>query len=424
MSTISQDSVQEQGNSFYAALARTATRSLALYFSRPVRLFRPSKVNGWQTLKKLATHHGQSLSPQYLSWLVRQQGYMVIPKHFIPPMVVNGLLGVVLWSTYTEVSDALESRLSTQPIALAAIAGASAGGIQALIAAPAENVRLAIEGGSSSVRGWSYAWKEVFRGTQSRSALDRHHEVHEARQVRDWMREVGDMAGRGWDGWGWGCAKDICGTKLCATPLYLAIMLIVDTSIGFAVFFSIFEVTRRFAMKTKAASNNFTPSGTSDRMRRHIPRVVHATTLVTGGAVAGLAYELTCRPWDIARKAVHVDRLRPASERHSILVIILRKIREDGIISYFQDPNYLPHHDDQATSPLRRRVYSASRTLARHSDIFVTEAWARQKTATPRLCDRSVDGRAAGLKPSQARIISKLVPLILRDPEHVDKIRN
>lgn len=344
MSTISQDSVQEQGNSFYAALARTATRSLALYFSRPVRLFRPSKVNGWQTLKKLATHHGQSLSPQYLSWLVRQQGYMVIPKHFIPPMVVNGLLGVVLWSTYTEVSDALESRLSTQPIALAAIAGASAGGIQALIAAPAENVRLAIEGGSSSARGWSYAWKEVFRGTQSRSALDRHHEVHEARQVRDWMREVGDMAGRGWDGWGWGCAKDIC---------------------GFAVFFSIFEVTRRFAMKTKAASNNFTPSGTSDRMRRHIPRVVHATTLVTGGAVAGLAYELTCRPWDIARKAVHVDRLRPASERHSILVIILRKIREDGIISYFQDPNHLPHHDDQATSPLRRRVYSASRTLAR-----------------------------------------------------------
>ena len=34
---------QQQANSFYAALARTATRSLALYFSRPVRLFRPSK---------------------------------------------------------------------------------------------------------------------------------------------------------------------------------------------------------------------------------------------------------------------------------------------------------------------------------------------------------------------------------------------
>lgn len=43
MSSTSQDSLQEQANSLYAALARTATRSLALYFSRPVRLFRPAK---------------------------------------------------------------------------------------------------------------------------------------------------------------------------------------------------------------------------------------------------------------------------------------------------------------------------------------------------------------------------------------------
>lgn len=137
---------------------------------------------------------------------------MVIPKHFIPPMFVNGALGFVLWSTYAEVSEALEPHLSSSPIALAAISGASAGGMQAVIAAPAENVRLAIEGGSSSARGWTHAWKEVFRGTQSRSSsLPRHDEVREARQVRDWMKEVGEMAGRGWDGWGWGCAKDICG---------------------------------------------------------------------------------------------------------------------------------------------------------------------------------------------------------------------
>lgn len=37
------DDLQEQANAFYAALARTVARGLALYFSRPVRLFRPSK---------------------------------------------------------------------------------------------------------------------------------------------------------------------------------------------------------------------------------------------------------------------------------------------------------------------------------------------------------------------------------------------
>ena len=34
---------QSTASSVYAAVARTATRSVALYFSRPVRLFRPSK---------------------------------------------------------------------------------------------------------------------------------------------------------------------------------------------------------------------------------------------------------------------------------------------------------------------------------------------------------------------------------------------
>ena len=89
-----QRDAQEQANTnpVYAAIARSATRSLALYFSRPVRLFRPSKgtliarprahvlthalnlVNGWQTLRLLATQQGQSLTPQYMSSLVRQQG--------------------------------------------------------------------------------------------------------------------------------------------------------------------------------------------------------------------------------------------------------------------------------------------------------------------------------------------------------------
>lgn len=82
---------QQQTNSFYAALARTATRSIALYFSRPVRLFRPSKgasivlgglswthrslvVSGWHSLRGLADSHGKSLSPSYLSWLVKEHG--------------------------------------------------------------------------------------------------------------------------------------------------------------------------------------------------------------------------------------------------------------------------------------------------------------------------------------------------------------
>ncbi len=96
MSHNADDGAQQQQSysELYAALARTATRSLALYFSRPVRLFRPSKgaqpslakaahrnlpaysfpVSGWQSLRGLADSQGQALSPSYLSWLVREHG--------------------------------------------------------------------------------------------------------------------------------------------------------------------------------------------------------------------------------------------------------------------------------------------------------------------------------------------------------------
>lgn len=137
---------------------------------------------------------------------------------------------------------------------------------------------------------------------------------------------------------------------------------------GFAVFFSLFEITRGVAAKTRSASQEIVSSSsnrTSESLRRHVPRLVHATTLVAGGAIAGLAYELTCRPWDMARKAVHVDRLSSTSERHSLVVILLRKLREDGLLSYFKDPNHVSHHEDLSTPLLRRRLYSASRTLAR-----------------------------------------------------------
>ena len=98
-------------------------------------------------------------------------------------------------------------------------------------------------------------------------------------------------------------------------------------------------------------------------VRRHTPRVVHATTLVTGGAIAGLAYEMVCRPWDAARKAVHIDRLAPAHDQHSIPAILLRQAREQGVLSFFKNPVYVAH--DASTSPMRRRANAALRTLGR-----------------------------------------------------------
>ena len=124
-------------------------------------------------------------------------------------MAVNALLGVILWSTYGETSAFLHERMN-HPLAVSLISGGVAGGAQAVVAAPAENLRLRIENGAHS--GWSAAWKDVFVGTHTDQVLSREN-LRDARQIRTWMKEVGEMAGRGWNGWTWGLCKDIVGKR-------------------------------------------------------------------------------------------------------------------------------------------------------------------------------------------------------------------
>ncbi|KAI4517627.1 hypothetical protein K523DRAFT_308902 [Schizophyllum commune Tattone D] len=311
--------------SLQAALARTATRTFALYFSRPVRLFRPSKVSGWLSLRSVARQSGATVSPEFIRSLVKDHGFMVIPKHFVPPIMVNALLGSVLWTVYAETSSSLDPYIGHHPTLTAAISGAVAGGAQALVAAPAENVRMVLEGGKLDGHSWSYAWKEVFRSTRAAPVTSKAREIEEAREVRTWMREVGEMAGRGWDGWGWGCAKDIC---------------------GYGVFFAIFEITRRVSTWTAAwaprAYRGYANDDAKTKTEHNLSRTVHAVTLVTGGVIAGLAYEIVSRPFDVARRLVLRDRFDKGSD-HSPSRVILRKVRKEGIGHFFKRPPSVEH---------------------------------------------------------------------------------
>ncbi|KAJ7043184.1 hypothetical protein C8F04DRAFT_1287403, partial [Mycena alexandri] len=330
--------------SLQAALARTLARSLALYFSRPVRLFRPSKVSGWHSLRGLATQDGASLTPKYLSSLLKNQGFAVIPKHFVPPMFVNALLGTVLWASYSEASAVLQPHIGSHPTSMAALAGALAGGTQALVSAPAENVRHLMEGGAAR-NSWSHAWKEVFRGSPPPTSSSRHETLEEIRKVRSWMKEVGDMAGRGWHGFGYTFGKDLRLT-------------------GFAAFFAIFEITRRIALRIKALTHDATRSPELKGSKKHLPQFVHGLTLVTGGVVAGLSYEVLGRPWDVARNAARLNVLSN-QEYRSPVVIITRKIRDEGFLCLFRDPTTANGSSPPVARDWHRRIYGVLRTLAR-----------------------------------------------------------
>lgn len=102
--------------------------------------------------------------------------------------------------------------------------------MQSIVGAPADNLRILLEDGISSKSldghsGWRDAWKKIFRGAEPLNPRPEHLSVagsrpnntarasarRQARDVKRWMNEVKGMAGRGWDGWGWGCAKDVVG---------------------------------------------------------------------------------------------------------------------------------------------------------------------------------------------------------------------
>jgi hypothetical protein len=55
--------------------------------------------------------------------------------------------------------------------------------------------------------------------------------------------------------------------------------------VGFAAFFSVFEVTRRVALKAKAISQDFKKANASEERgpSSHFPRIVHGMTLIVGG---------------------------------------------------------------------------------------------------------------------------------------------
>ena len=138
---------------------------------------------------------------------------------------------------------------------------------------------------------------------------------------------------------------------------------------GFSVFFTLFEVTRHAAKELKLYSLGLVKVADASRptaIERHLPRVVHGFTLVAGGATAGLAYEVVCRPWDATRRLAHIEQAQASATqrpRRYLINSIARKIREDGLLSFFRDA--AGKEEGTLSSPRIQRLLMAARTLGR-----------------------------------------------------------
>jgi hypothetical protein len=119
-------------------------------------------------------------------------------------------------------------------------------------------------------------------------------------------------------------------------------------------------------------------SPSDDKTRKSTARIVHGVTLVGGGVVAGLAYEVVCRPFDNARRWVHLDDLRKAvdqstmkggkteSRSHVVARVVLEKFKE-GPLPFFANPQQFVHSAEPSisVSTASRWMHAGLRTLAR-----------------------------------------------------------
>lgn len=198
-------------------------------------------------------------------------------------MLVNATLGFVLWESFGVASNGLEPFFRNHSLVNSVVSGGVAGACQAVVAAPAENLRITLEGG---IRGhsWSSAWKDVFREKRLSSvAISKSQQIHEIRKLRSWFQEIGQMAGRGWEGWGWGCAKDAAGWP---NPCQYHFEAYCCFNLGFAAFFFIFEISRRTAAKGRCFVENWVSRSHRVQEISHIkqlPAIANGITLVTGG---------------------------------------------------------------------------------------------------------------------------------------------
>ncbi|EJT98349.1 hypothetical protein DACRYDRAFT_118645 [Dacryopinax primogenitus] len=316
------------GHGLGGAMARTATRVAALYLSRPVRLFRPQKMSPWTTLRGLAEQQGTDFSPRFVVNIFRTQGWHIFLHHFLPPIFVNTTMGTVLFSSYTFAHSVLSSRpqLKEHSTAVAALAGAGAGAAHGLVGAPLDNVARYLAGDKS----WRQAWGEAFHLSPPPPASTARNPVQasaphptsqyppptltEAREAKQWLWEWRHMAGRGWTGWRWGCAKDVT---------------------GFTGFFALFDVSRRGA---NYLARELTPEGYESRNGRRpvLARAAHGLALVGGGVLGGLVYELAARPWD-AMRALWVLSKAHAGEK-TLLEVGMMGLRDKGVLWFFRAP--------------------------------------------------------------------------------------
>ncbi|KAI7862729.1 mitochondrial carrier domain-containing protein [Spinellus fusiger] len=144
------------------AIARTILmQGFYLFYRTPIKLFRPLRVDYLIMARALmpvdiATSGRFSLrytSAGMIFHAVKTRGWSLIPRHIMPPMIANTVIGTVLYTTYIATLPLLHPPSTLQlhrpfpppPFSTVFAAGCLAGAAQSIVAAPLDSLKVRFE---------------------------------------------------------------------------------------------------------------------------------------------------------------------------------------------------------------------------------------------------------------------------------------
>lgn len=110
------------------------------WFKVPIKMFRPYSVNPWMIFSELAEHQSQPYGPNFIRSTLKKEGFSILRLNVFPLMIANGLVGAVLFHSYTLSLNFLK-RVGYNDYYLSNFwAGALAGFNQTLLSVPLDNL--------------------------------------------------------------------------------------------------------------------------------------------------------------------------------------------------------------------------------------------------------------------------------------------
>ncbi|KAL1930912.1 hypothetical protein VTP01DRAFT_10049 [Rhizomucor pusillus] len=145
------------------AIARTLMmQGLYLFYRTPIKLFRPLRIDylimARALMPPVSETNAKRFSLRYtsigmISHAVKIQGWSFIPRHVLPPLLANTMIGTVLYTTYIATLPIFHPPSAFQlhrpfpppPFTSVFAAGCLAGAMQSIVAAPLDSVKIRFE---------------------------------------------------------------------------------------------------------------------------------------------------------------------------------------------------------------------------------------------------------------------------------------